>query len=276
MYPRRPHFGDWATPPGAPRPCPPEPLSRVWITPVSGCRGRDRAPRPACSSGTGVHARRPDPAQGQPVNSRASGATRSSGRVSAALPAWGRRREWSGGQSGRVPRRDRGSEGARPVPARRSIPSRPLRGLRTSRPTRQAFLPRCTACPYYPLTPLTEARLPSSSIRRTKIVATLGPAWSHPARMAQLLDAGVNVVRVNASHGTPQLRAQWIRDLQEVRKGRQRLGGDPGGPARPPDPGGRPGGAPGAHGGRRRSSSPPRRGPPRVSCRRPTPRSRRT
>ena len=62
--------------------------------------------------------------------------------------------------------------------------------------------------------------MPSSSIRRTKIVATLGPAWSHPARMAQLLDAGVNVVRVNASHGTPQLRAQWIRDLQEVRKGR--------------------------------------------------------
>ena len=60
----------------------------------------------------------------------------------------------------------------------------------------------------------------SSAIRRTKIVATLGPAWSHPARMAQLLDAGVNVVRVNASHGTPQLRAQWIRDLQEVRKGR--------------------------------------------------------
>ncbi|HQR18486.1 MAG TPA: pyruvate kinase [Gemmatimonadales bacterium] len=63
--------------------------------------------------------------------------------------------------------------------------------------------------------------MPSSAIRRTKIVATLGPAWSHPARMAQLLDAGVNVVRVNASHGTPQLRAQWIRDLQEVRKGRR-------------------------------------------------------
>ena len=62
--------------------------------------------------------------------------------------------------------------------------------------------------------------MPSSSIRRTKIVATLGPAWSDPARMTQLLDAGVNVVRVNASHGTPQLRAQWIRDLQEVQKGR--------------------------------------------------------
>ncbi len=63
--------------------------------------------------------------------------------------------------------------------------------------------------------------MPSSAIRRTKIVATLGPAWSHPDRMVQLLDAGVNVVRVNASHGTPELRAQWIRDLQRVCKGRK-------------------------------------------------------
>ncbi len=39
-----------------------------------------RAPRPACSSGTGVHTWRTDPAQRQPVNSRASGAVRSSGR----------------------------------------------------------------------------------------------------------------------------------------------------------------------------------------------------
>jgi len=39
--------------------------------------------------------------------------------------------------------------------------------------------------------------------------------------MVQLLDAGVNVVRVNASHGTPSLRAQWIRDLQRVREGRK-------------------------------------------------------
>ncbi len=63
--------------------------------------------------------------------------------------------------------------------------------------------------------------MPTSPIRRTKIVATLGPAWCHPDRMAQLLDAGVNVVRVNASHGTPELRAKWIRDLQRVRKDRK-------------------------------------------------------
>ncbi len=63
--------------------------------------------------------------------------------------------------------------------------------------------------------------MPNSTIRRTKIVATLGPAWCHPDRMVQLLDAGVNVVRVNASHGTPELRRRWIRDLQRVREGRE-------------------------------------------------------
>jgi pyruvate kinase len=50
--------------------------------------------------------------------------------------------------------------------------------------------------------------------RRTKIVATLGPAWAEPAQMTTLLDAGVNVVRVNASHGTPAIREKWITDLK--------------------------------------------------------------
>jgi pyruvate kinase len=54
------------------------------------------------------------------------------------------------------------------------------------------------------------------SIRRTKIVATLGPAWDQPDRMVALLDAGVDVIRVNASHGTPEIRTQWIRQVKEV------------------------------------------------------------
>ncbi len=62
--------------------------------------------------------------------------------------------------------------------------------------------------------------MPAANIRRTKIVATLGPAWADPSRMVELLDAGVNVVRVNASHGTPDIRARWIRDLQEVQRHR--------------------------------------------------------
>ena len=63
--------------------------------------------------------------------------------------------------------------------------------------------------------------MPASSVRRTKIVATLGPAWEQPSQMTALLDAGVNVVRINASHGTPEIRARWVRDLREVVAGRR-------------------------------------------------------
>ncbi|MFN2317525.1 MAG: pyruvate kinase, partial [Gemmatimonadales bacterium] len=55
-----------------------------------------------------------------------------------------------------------------------------------------------------------------TDVRRTKIVATLGPAWATSAGMHQLLDAGVNVVRINASHGTPETRSEWIRMLKAV------------------------------------------------------------
>jgi pyruvate kinase len=47
-------------------------------------------------------------------------------------------------------------------------------------------------------------------IRRTKIVATLGPATKEPEQIGALLDAGANVIRINASHGTPEQRSQWI------------------------------------------------------------------
>jgi pyruvate kinase len=63
-----------------------------------------------------------------------------------------------------------------------------------------------------------------TSIRRTKIVATLGPAWDTPERMTALLDAGVDMVRINASHGTPEIRTRWITQLKEVLAGRERRG----------------------------------------------------
>ena len=59
-----------------------------------------------------------------------------------------------------------------------------------------------------------------TSVRRTKIVATLGPAWAEPDQMTALLDAGVNVVRINASHATSEIRARWIAELQGLMKGR--------------------------------------------------------
>jgi pyruvate kinase len=63
--------------------------------------------------------------------------------------------------------------------------------------------------------------MPRTAIRRTKIVATLGPAWDNPPQMTTLLDAGVNVVRINASHGTPEIRARWIHQLRTVLQSRR-------------------------------------------------------
>jgi pyruvate kinase len=53
-------------------------------------------------------------------------------------------------------------------------------------------------------------------IRRTKIVATLGPATGSDAQIEALLDAGANVIRVNASHGTPETRGKWIESVRRA------------------------------------------------------------
>ncbi|MGQ9370584.1 pyruvate kinase [Azospirillum sp. ST 5-10] len=57
--------------------------------------------------------------------------------------------------------------------------------------------------------------------RSTKIVATLGPASSTHDRILALAEAGVDVFRLNASHGTQAEHAQryrTIRDVEEVVK----------------------------------------------------------
>src|SRR3989475_12977616 len=56
--------------------------------------------------------------------------------------------------------------------------------------------------------------------RRTKIVATLGPATGADERIAALIDAGVNVVRVNASHGTADERGRWIATVRKTPEAR--------------------------------------------------------
>ncbi len=53
--------------------------------------------------------------------------------------------------------------------------------------------------------------------RNTKIVATLGPSSSEPAMIRQLFDAGVDVFRLNFSHGTHadhKLRYDAIRQIE--------------------------------------------------------------
>jgi pyruvate kinase len=54
------------------------------------------------------------------------------------------------------------------------------------------------------------------TIRRTKIVATLGPATSTAAAVTALVSAGIDVARVNASHGTPAQRAQLVELVRAV------------------------------------------------------------
>ncbi|WP_026195489.1 pyruvate kinase [Mariprofundus ferrooxydans] len=55
-------------------------------------------------------------------------------------------------------------------------------------------------------------------IRRTKIVATLGPASESPAVLDRLIKAGVNVVRLNFSHGTPEEHRQRAESVRAAAK----------------------------------------------------------
>ena len=56
----------------------------------------------------------------------------------------------------------------------------------------------------------------SSNFRRTKILATLGPATDQPGVLAQIIEAGVNVVRLNFSHGTPEQHAARVAKVREI------------------------------------------------------------
>ena len=51
-------------------------------------------------------------------------------------------------------------------------------------------------------------------MRRTKIVCTMGPATQAPAMMDALLAAGMDVARINMSHGTHAGHAKVIKDLR--------------------------------------------------------------
>jgi pyruvate kinase len=56
--------------------------------------------------------------------------------------------------------------------------------------------------------------------RRAKIVCTLGPATHSPERLAALLDAGMDVARLNFSHGTPAEHARRLRLLRALARQR--------------------------------------------------------
>jgi pyruvate kinase len=53
-------------------------------------------------------------------------------------------------------------------------------------------------------------------MRRVKIVATIGPASSSPAVLKQLIGAGVDVARLNFSHGTHEQHGRTIQGIRAV------------------------------------------------------------
>lgn len=61
----------------------------------------------------------------------------------------------------------------------------------------------------------------ANALRRAKIVCTLGPATANAERIGQLMDAGMNVARINLSHGE---RTQHNQLLEIVRSESRRRG----------------------------------------------------
>lgn len=71
------------------------------------------------------------------------------------------------------------------------------------------------------------------TLRRTKIVATLGPASSTAECIGALIDAGMNVARLNFSHGTAnehRERARLVREMAQAKGKHVALMGDLQGP----------------------------------------------
>jgi pyruvate kinase len=52
--------------------------------------------------------------------------------------------------------------------------------------------------------------------RRTKIVCTIGPATGSARMIEKLIRAGMNVARLNLSHGTPDEHAHYVRTLRNL------------------------------------------------------------
>lgn len=61
--------------------------------------------------------------------------------------------------------------------------------------------------------------------RRTKIVATVGPACESEDMLLALMEAGADVFRVNFSHGSHEQKARWIKTIRELSIRRRRAVG---------------------------------------------------
>ncbi|HEY9576719.1 MAG TPA: pyruvate kinase, partial [Pseudobacillus sp.] len=55
-------------------------------------------------------------------------------------------------------------------------------------------------------------------MRKTKIVCTIGPASESPSMLEKLMEAGMNIARLNFSHGNHEEHAQRIKNIREAAK----------------------------------------------------------
>ncbi|MCK5008626.1 MAG: pyruvate kinase, partial [Spirochaetales bacterium] len=54
--------------------------------------------------------------------------------------------------------------------------------------------------------------------KKTKIVCTIGPASSSPEVLRALAEAGMNVARINFSHGTHDSNTKIINTIKDLRE----------------------------------------------------------
>jgi pyruvate kinase len=56
----------------------------------------------------------------------------------------------------------------------------------------------------------------AASFKKTKIIATLGPATGTAEKIAELIKAGANGIRLNLSHGTHEEHKHWIKLIRQA------------------------------------------------------------
>ncbi|MCP2727651.1 pyruvate kinase [Symplocastrum sp. BBK-W-15] len=58
--------------------------------------------------------------------------------------------------------------------------------------------------------------MPNYNMRRTKIICTIGPATAARENLEILVEAGMNVARLNFSHGSHEFHGETIQNLREI------------------------------------------------------------
>ena len=104
--------------------------------------------------------------------------------------------------------------------AARPPPTGCRRGCASSRATRSCSRrSRCRGT----WTCAAAASVAASEMRRTKIVATIGPASRDPEVLVRMVEAGMDVARLNFSHGTAEQHAETASRVRQAagRAGRQ-------------------------------------------------------